>query len=66
MIPALHWAITSAGCEMMNNGAPTTGNRRLSLRTFGNAIDVPGISRSFATVGASDPRPLTIHAIVRT
>src|SRR5208282_2804973 len=41
-IPALHWAITSAGCEMMNNGAPTTGSRSLSLSTFGSAIEVPG------------------------
>src|SRR5271165_4055328 len=40
-IPALHWAITSAGCEMMNSGAPTAGSRSLSLSTFGSAIEVP-------------------------
>jgi hypothetical protein len=41
MIPALHWAITSAGCEMMNNGAPTAGSLSLSLRMFGSAIFRP-------------------------
>ena len=41
-IPALHCAMTSAGCEMMNSGAPTTGRRSLTLIVFGNAIEGPG------------------------
>src|ERR1700733_8598034 len=40
-IPALHWAITSAGCETMNNGAPTTGSLSLPFRISGSAIEVP-------------------------
>ena len=40
-MPALHWAITSAGWEMMNNGAPMTGSLSLSLRTLGSAIETP-------------------------
>src|SRR5580704_10134926 len=40
-IPALHWAITSAGCETMNSGAPTTGSLSLSRRMFGSAMQVP-------------------------
>ena len=40
-IPALHWAITSAGCEMMNSGAPTTGSLSLCLRMSGSAIEIP-------------------------
>src|SRR3984957_8716636 len=40
-IPALHWAITSAGCETMNSGAPTTGSLSLSRRMSGSAMQVP-------------------------
>src|ERR1700722_15942468 len=40
-IPALHWAITSAGCETMNSGAPTTGSLSLSLRMLGSVIEAP-------------------------
>src|ERR1700722_4301564 len=40
-IPALHWATTSAGCETMNSGAPTTGSLSLSLRMSGSAMQVP-------------------------
>ncbi len=40
-IPALHWAITSAGCEIMKSGAPTTGRRSLSLRNAGSAMKPP-------------------------
>src|SRR5208282_4071269 len=41
-IPALHWAMTSAGCEMMNSGAPTTGRRSLCVSMFGNTIEALG------------------------
>jgi hypothetical protein len=34
-IPAVHWAMTSAGLETMNNGAPITG-RRSGAKTGGN------------------------------
>src|SRR5580704_10449398 len=40
-IPALHWAITKAGCETMNSGAPTTGSLSLSRRMSGSAMQVP-------------------------
>ncbi len=40
-IPALHWAITKAGCETMNSGAPTAGSLSLSFRMFGSAIESP-------------------------
>jgi hypothetical protein len=42
MIPALHCAITSAGCEMMNSGAPTTGKRSFPRNDFGNDMGSPG------------------------
>src|ERR1700759_4741172 len=38
-IPALHWAITRSGLEMMNSGLPITGRRRRSRRTGGRAMD---------------------------
>ena len=38
--PALHWAITSSGPEMMNSGEAITGRRRRSRRTGGRAMDV--------------------------
>ena len=37
-MPALHWAMTSSGSEMMNSGEPITGSLSLSLRMFGSAI----------------------------
>src|SRR5580704_12264787 len=40
-IPALHWAITKAGCETMNSGAPTTGSLSLSRRMSGSAMQIP-------------------------
>src|ERR1700678_2723853 len=40
-ILALHWAITKAGCETMNSGAPTTGSLSLPFRISGSAIEVP-------------------------
>ena len=39
-MPALHCAITSAGCEMMNSGAPITGRRNLSRKTLGSDMTV--------------------------
>ena len=38
MTPALHWAITRSGLEMMNRGDPITGIERLSLRIAGTAM----------------------------
>ncbi|GAA4413990.1 hypothetical protein GCM10023089_32520 [Quisquiliibacterium transsilvanicum] len=37
-MPALHWAITSSGPEMMNSGEPTTGRRRRSRRMGGRLM----------------------------
>ncbi len=52
-IPALHWAITKAGWETMNSGAPTTGSLSLSLRIFGSAIEAPrGSGATALTAGA--------------
>ena len=34
MMPAWHWAITSAGEETMNIGAPTTGQRETPGKGF--------------------------------
>src|SRR5271165_929790 len=55
-IPALHWAITSAGCEMMNSGAPTAGRRSLCLRNAGNAIVGPFTSFTDKPPGAARAR----------
>ena len=37
-MPALHWASTSGGCEMMNIGEATTGMRRSFFRMSGSAM----------------------------
>ena len=37
-IPALHWAMTKSGLEIMNKGAATTGMRSLPTMIFGIAI----------------------------
>ena len=59
-IPALHWAITSAGCETMNNGAPTTGSLSLSFRTFGSAIEIPSAAACDPPLSFTDkPTPPT-------
>jgi hypothetical protein len=34
-IPALHWAITNSGPDMINNGALITGKDNLFWRIFG-------------------------------
>src|SRR4051812_39597905 len=37
-MPALHWAMTSSGTEMMNKGAPITGKDRRPLNKAGMDI----------------------------
>ena len=38
-IPALHWAITRSGVEMINSGAPITGRRKF-LNKAGRGIEI--------------------------
>ena len=39
MTPALHWAITRSGFEMMNSGEPITGIESWFARDAGMAMD---------------------------
>ena len=39
-MPALHWAMTSSGLEMMNSGAPMIGSGRLAGRGQGQGLRV--------------------------
>jgi hypothetical protein len=50
-IPAVHWAMTSAGLEMMNIGAATTGSRRF-VKIGGRlkSGDTPGTTRRTAAL----------------
>src|ERR1700733_1646029 len=59
-IPALHWAITSAGCETMNSGAPTTGSLSLFRRMSGSAMQVP------AAAACDPPSSFTHKPTART
>src|SRR3546814_3336316 len=45
-IPARHWAITSAGCEMMNNGEPISGRDRRPSKNTGKLMGQASPSRS--------------------
>src|SRR3546814_3435302 len=38
IFPARHWAITSAGCEMMNNGEPISGRDRRPSKNTGKLM----------------------------
>ena len=38
MTPALHWAITRSGLEIIKSGAPTTGNESFPRRDSGKAM----------------------------
>src|SRR5260221_8105599 len=40
-MPALHWAITRSGTEMMNSGAPITGSDRRFLNKAGIDMGIP-------------------------
>src|SRR3984957_2296819 len=59
-IPPLRWAITKAGCETMNSGAPTTGSLSLSRRMSGSAMQVP------SAVACNPPSSFTHKPMART
>src|SRR6185437_4121930 len=42
--PALHWAMTSSGHEMMNSGEAMTGRRKRSRSTAGRDMKAPKFS----------------------
>src|ERR1700712_2891940 len=61
-IPALHWAITRSGTEMMNSGAPITGIDRRPLNSAG--IDIREFP--FAIQGTPDASAFRMPDIIPT
>ena len=58
-MPALHWAITRSGTEMMNSGAPITGSDRRPLNRAG--MDIGGDFLVVSERLADTSKGITLH-----